>query len=390
VFYRNTPVNSITYSGSNPYSPANPEYTTSQTHSIERLGGEFGQLNWQFTNTLQLQVGARENWDSNYGTGDSETYNPLTNAYSISGSANGTSCRPQGFTQYGCISRTYTDSVPTGKVDLNWSPVQGQFLYVFAARGYQAGGINSDNTTFEPEHVNDYELGWKGTLADNHIQMQVGGYWMVFQNYQYSLTNPVSGISDVINLPTATIKGIEASMQAHLAQWDFDAGIYYNKTALGAFTAVQAYKVPTTVPTNTPGCPAGEATPANYSCFNYAPYEVTLSGSENAFSPPLTANADVGYRFMLGGGVLEPRVTYSHTDKQYGSIFQEDSYYEMAARNLWGADIVYTAGPWMADLYGTNLANKKYISGYYGAGGNLNDVFYGAPRQYGARLSYTF
>jgi outer membrane receptor protein involved in Fe transport len=62
----------------------------------------------------------------------------------------------------------------------------------------------------------------------------------------------------------------------------------------------------------------------------------------------------------------------------------------MGARNIWGADVQYTAGAWLVDAFVTNLNNQSYISGFYGAGGLLNDVFYGAPRQYGLRLNYSF
>src|SRR6185437_11744395 len=40
VFYRDTPVDSITYNGENPFTPTNPSYNNSATHSVERLGGE--------------------------------------------------------------------------------------------------------------------------------------------------------------------------------------------------------------------------------------------------------------------------------------------------------------------------------------------------------------
>jgi iron complex outermembrane receptor protein len=401
VFYRDTPVDSSTYTGSTPFSPTAPQYSISSTHSIERLGGEFGQINWQMTDTLQLQIGARHNWDSNYSTGNSVTYTPnsagVYGAPRYSGTdSHGNSCAPQGLTQYGCIGKTYTDSVPTGKVDLNWTPVPGQFFYVFWARGYKSGGINAgDGTTFQPEHVDDYELGWKGNLLENRIQTQVGGYWMSYKNYQYSLLIPsTDGVSsssnDVVGLPTATIKGIEASMQAHVAHIDFNVGIYYNKSALGSLRAVATYTLPSTLSTTTPGCATTTVRNGRITCFNYGPYYVNLSGEQNAFSPQLTASADLGYQIPLGNGTFEPRVTYSHTDKQYGSIFQSDTYWLMPARNLWGADLQYTAGPWLVDAYATNLTNETYISGYYGAGGNLNDVFYGAPRQYGLRLNYTF
>jgi iron complex outermembrane receptor protein len=401
VFYRNTPVDSSTYTGSSPYTPTAPSYSIGSSHSVQRLGGEFGQLNWQMTDKWQLQIGARHNWDSNYGTGDSATYTPngagVYGAPRISGTDSlGHSCAPQGLTQYGCIGKTYTDSVPTGKIDLNWTPIPGQFFYVFWARGYKSGGINAgDGTTFDPEQVDDYELGWKGSLMQNHIQTQVGAYWMSYKNYQYSLLTPsTDGVSssstDVVGLPTATIKGIEASMQAHLANFDFNLGIYYNKSALGSLRAIATYELPATMSTSTPGCASTTVAGGKISCFNYGPYYVNVSGEANAFSPPLTVSTDLGYRIPMGNGTLEPRVTYSHTDKQYGSIFQTNSYWLMGARNLWGADLQYTSGPWLVDAYGTNLTDETYISGYYGAGGNLNDVFYGAPRQYGLRLNYTF
>ena len=57
----------------------------------------------------------------------------------------------------------------------------------------------------------------------------------------------------------------------------------------------------------------------------------------------------------------------------------------MGVRNLWGANLTYERGPWTAQLYGTNLTNVTYVSAYNG-----NFEYYGAPRQYGIRVSRTF
>ncbi len=40
---------------------------------------------------------------------------------------------------------------------------------------------------------------------------------------------------------------------------------------------------------------------------------------------------------------------------------------------------------WHVEAYGTNLANKRYVSGQYG----LNE-FYGAPREFGVRAGLRF
>jgi iron complex outermembrane receptor protein len=368
-FYRDTPVYSSTYNAAAPYSLSAAQTSVATTGSVQRIAGLFGQASWQLTDTLQLQAGLRENWDNNFNYGSTVTYNPLTG-----------------------LSRTapnmgyYSDQVPTGKVDLNWTALPGQYFYLFYARGYKSGGINNGSSNFNPEHVDDYEFGWKGRLLGGHMLTQVGGYWMRYQEYQYSTLYPPTGRLNVTNLPTATIKGIEASMQARLGGLGVDLGVYLNESVLGALTTVATYKLPPSLPTNTPQCAAGQT----LNCFDYAPYQEDVSGEANAFSPKLTINAAVEYEFPLSVGALVPRVTYSHVDKQYASIFQTDTFFLMPPRNLLGADLQYRIGPWLADLYGTNLTNDIYVSGFYGSASNLYDVFYGSPRQIGMRFSRRF
>ena len=65
------------------------------------------------------------------------------------------------------------DSAVTGKVALNWTVNDDNFLYGFVAKGSKAGGFNAagaagPQTNFAPEIVWDYELGWKGTFFDKH------------------------------------------------------------------------------------------------------------------------------------------------------------------------------------------------------------------------------
>jgi iron complex outermembrane receptor protein len=369
-FYRDTPINSETFNAGAPYSVANPQTSTGAIGSVQRILGTFGQVAYQIADAWQIEAGIRGNWDNNFNYGDTVTFNPLTK-----------------------LSRTtpnvgyYHDGVPTGKIGVNYTPLPGEFFYAFAARGYKSGGTNNGVLNFAPEHVNDFELGWKGKLLDDHILTQVGGYYMSYQDYQYSIINPVNGQTNVTNLPDATIKGIEASAQARLGPVGIDVGLYYNDSKLGNLSAVAAYKLPSSLPANTPQC-VGTQT-AN--CFNYTPYIENVSGEQNAYSPKLTANIGVEYNIAVGASSdIVPRITYSHIDKQYGSIFQTDTFWLMPARNLVGADLMYKSGPWMLDLYGTNLTNDIYVSGFYGPSGTLTDAFYGAPRQFGLRFSRSF
>jgi iron complex outermembrane receptor protein len=157
--------------------------------------------------------------------------------------------------------------------------------------------------------------------------------------------------------------------------------VAYNETTLGNVSLIATYRLPGNV-TNLPQC-VGTQT---LGCFNYTPYVVDLSGGANPFSPKVTFDAGVDYGIRLGSNsTLRPRVTFSHTDKQYASVFQNDNYFLMGVRNLWGANLTYERGPWTGQLYGTNLTNLTYVSAYNG-----NFEYYGAPRQFGIRVTRTF
>jgi outer membrane receptor protein involved in Fe transport len=78
-------------------------------------------------------------------------------------------------------------------------------------------------------------------------------------------------------------------------------------------------------------------------------------------------------------------LTFSHTDQQYGSIFQFNDYYLMGSRDLINGSLAYEADPWTVQFYANNIANKLYVSGY---ANNLE--YYGNPRQLGVRVQRNF
>lgn len=393
-YYRNTPVLNTIYNVGPPYAayqtPATVVYVPYA--SVQRVAAVFGQINWHFTDTLELQIGARENWDYLYNYNEPPgPGQPPSGVYFYPATP-----ASQPLAVIGATEAPYKDSVPTGKVGLNWTPFPGQYLYAFWARGYKAGGVVVSNApspaTFQPEHVNDYEVGWKGTFLDGHVQTQLGGYWMNYQDMQYPLfdINTAAGLN-VENLAPSTIKGIEFSMQSRVGGLGVSLGFAYNKSALGAVKALPDYRLPPGFNTPFPSvqCGSPSQTP-NAPCFNYLPYEETVSGEQNPFSPKVTANVSVDYSIPLAGGVLDPRVSYSYTDQQWVSIFQDSPFNLLGARHLLGANLDYVAGPWTVDLYGTNLTNLTYISGTNGSGSGSGDVYYGAPRQFGLRVMRTF
>lgn len=411
-FYRDTPVHrndekysapydlpensSVPYLYANGATPGAIEYL--DFDSVQRIAAIYGQVNWQFTSTLQLQVGARENWDNNF-----DVDNPAQGIYLTAGvppNNKGAPCPnptplSAGGSALACINLNgaQRDSVPTGKVNLSWTPAPGQNFYVFYARGYKSGGVNGEvdlPADFAPEYVNDYEMGWKGQLLENHIVTQVGLYYMQYLNMQYPVYNtsqPAYG-SQVENLQPSTIKGLEFAMQSRFGHLGFDLGLDYNKSALGALTTLFTQTLPGNSPygfgtSSAPAqCPASGPVPG---CFNYVPYETSVSGEPNPMSPTFTGNLAAEYVFPIGESyTLTPRVTYSYMSSQYWSIFRIPYTY-LSPRHLLGANLDFAAGHWLWEVYGTNLADETYVAGSDGS-----NQYYGAPRQYGARFHYSF
>lgn len=331
----------------------------------------FGQLSYDIAPRLQLQAGVRYTSDSN----------------SVTQSSNVRIALPFGsiVVPAGGIE---TDSAVTGKVALNWTVNDNNFLYAFAAKGYKAGGFNAGSpsnpqTNFAPEVVWDYELGWKGYLFDKHLRASLGGFWNNYTDLQVNALNTANGQASLVNSGKSTIKGSELELHARFGGFGADAGAAYVNSRLGAITLVNTEALPPGL-TNIPQCTGSAAPPA---CFNYNPYLLNLSGSQNPYSPTWTFNAGVQYDFRVGsGGTFTPRVNYSYVGSQWTTLFELPTDY-MRSFGLWSATATYEFKDWRVQVYGLNLANKLYVSGQLAAGTNPDSEFLGNPRQFGLRVS---
>ncbi len=406
-FYRRTPVENTSYIAYPYYSPAvvntsmgeipqgalGTEISQSATATNQRTQGIYGNIDWNITSTLQLQAGLRGNWDENY------TDSPDTDGFQGAPPGTGTVIQLPITTGVPCPLRAgYSclyvsniaqqhDSEPTGKVDLNWTVVPGQYLYAFYARGYKSGGIVVHTTGFKPEIVDDYEAGWKTELLDDHIHTALGGYWMMYHDMQLPILNPATGTNAVTNIPAkSTIRGIEFSADARFGGFGSNFTATFDNSKIGAVSEVANFRLPPNA-TNLPQCVGTAAPPL---CFNYAPYLTNLSGEQNPYTPKFTANLTLDYKFELGDiGAVTPSVNYQYTGHQYTSIFQIDNYYLLTARHLINASLTYNNGPWEAEAFCNNISNLTYVAGSGGV--SVGDVwYYGAPRQFGVRVARSF
>jgi iron complex outermembrane receptor protein len=319
----------------------------------------FGQISYDLTDSLELQVGGRY------------THSTVVNDAKFAAPLLGLA-----LTQ----NDRYEEDAFTGKVALNWTLDPNNFLYAFYARGHKAGGLNGPNLAFVPpkafdgENVDDFEAGWKSTLFDGHLRTQIGAYYNIYQNFQINIGDPtVPAITSILNVTGDTkIYGLEASAQGRFGGFAFDAGLSLSHSELGDFYGADPRRARTGVCDQNNG-------PASGNCVN-------LSGNAQTYAPELTVSLGAEYAFTLGSATLTPRVDYSHISETWASIFANEALGDkLKERDIVNAQLTYETGDWKLQAYSTNLGDLEYVASV-----KSGMRYAGAPRQYGLRLTKNF
>jgi iron complex outermembrane receptor protein len=359
--------------------------------------GVFGHLTYALNDNWDLDVGAR--WtedDRNFWNMESATQDCVAES-----GADGTG--PQSERVLGDPSTTGRTSICDLNYFMSWNSVIGEgffnegedtfsevtpmisltrqlaggdtidsgMIYFLYSEGFLTGGFNLEINanvpavgtllSYEPEHVKNYEMGFKGTLADGRVRIMADVFYMDYTDRQDSIDidNPdgVFGIDDplgvVQNVSELEIFGIEFELRA--SPWDggfvsVDLGILDNE--YGAYT----YPNPT-FDNNPDGCPTGVS--SGDVC--------DLTNTQiNNLTPDWSLNIGIEHEFQLGnGGTLTPRLNvYSSDGIEYidglpldapESFCYQDSYSRLGARLTY----VPPAGNWQASLFGQNITDEE-------------------------------
>jgi iron complex outermembrane recepter protein len=332
------------------------EYLLQGTNPEQAAAG-FGQLSFQFSHGLQLQLGARYT--------DAKTTNHVQ------------------VLQYGTFladeqSVSYTNT--SGKVSLNWAVDPNNFLYAFVSTGFRPGGLNvpvgfGTPAAFGAEKLTDYEIGWKATSLGGHLRTQLDSFYYDYKNFQVIVGYPqLPTFGFELNNPNPThIYGFEAQTQAVFGEFSLDAGTTVMHSTLGKFFATDPRVA--TLTTCDP-----EAGPSSASCIN-------LTGNAQTYAPNFTFNIGAQYKFALSGNDnLTPRLNFGYVGPQWATLFENASFGDhLAGRDILGAQIAWTHTRYVTTIYGTNLADQHYV-------GALNSGlrFAGEPRQFGIRFLTAF
>ncbi|MFT3726828.1 MAG: TonB-dependent receptor [Terricaulis sp.] len=268
----------------------------------------------------------------------------------------------------------------SGKVALNWTLDDNNFLYAFVSTGFRPGGLNVPvgfglTAPFKQEEITDYEIGWKNIAFGGHLRTQINAFYNDYDNFQVTVgfpTFPTFGFE--LNVPNTThIYGLEAQAQASFGDLSFDTGISWMHSSLGDFYAVD--------PRVGAFAACNPATgPVSASCF-------FLGGKDQTYAPNFTFNIAAQYDFHLSNeDTLTPRLNFGHVSSQWATLFENEALGDrIDSRNIWGGQLAWAHNDIVTTLYVTNASDEQYV-------GALNSGlrFMGPPRQYGIRVMKTF
>jgi iron complex outermembrane receptor protein len=307
--------------------------------------------------------------------------------------------------------RSWTKFTP--RASISFKPTPNQNIYVSYAQGFKGGGfdprgvganapdLNKNGVLeqsevgsflgFKPESVNSYELGYKGSLLDRRLNLNIALFRADYRDVQIpgSAACTSGGIATFCGVTTnagkARFQGVEVETSAKLAR-DFAApGDALTLSGSLGYIDAKFRQYITQV--------AGVG-PTDVAAFRHV---------QN--TPKWTASGTLAYDTPVGDGKLNFNTTLAYKSKTY-QFEIANPYLDQPGYATWDASLVYHAANdrWNVGFHGKNLTNKRYITSGYtfmaadprtgvllrNAQGNLISalgkegvltVFYGNPRQ---------
>jgi outer membrane receptor protein involved in Fe transport len=327
---------------------------TETSHELQTT--EFVNINFDVTEKLNVEAGVVHYHDNqDYDTPSfSFAYGPNTPSY------------------YTTSSHKWN-----GKAGISYHVTDHAMIYADWAQGFRPGGSNSGITpncysagvpyTYNPDTLNNYEIGWKTTSLQNRLLWNGAAYYMDWKDLQALVYNALVCASSAynINVGDARIYGVESNIDYHINDnWTLQASVNY-----------------------TDGHVTSAVNPA------YQPYV----GERLPFSPYFNWSWNVRYEHPFASqmrGYLQ--FDMAHKGDMYNGLNPNDVNTGLPrilqpAYTLMNLRLGLTpeGARWLAEFYITNLTDKNAI--VFSNTGNWDlRLTTNEPRVYGLRLSYRF
>jgi iron complex outermembrane recepter protein len=363
-----------TFLGNKPVSGDNYLYR-GDAHVDTTSYASYGQLKWDWTEKTALMAGLRYSYDDKKGSDNT-------------------------FVQF---VGDPTDPTVFRKQEDNWDKwtwrlgvdhflTQEHFLYGFIATGYRSGGFNFQKPTasplvdvVKPEEIISYEVGYKGSMLENRLNLAVSAYYYDYTDLQVIKQDVVEGIAlnTFENAKDARAMGLE--MEARALPVDdvmISATYSYNNTEFKTFSSKDAN-----------ACTLGPYAVGDTQA-SLCTDEQDLQGNEFALTPENKFSLNATYFWDMFDLDWSITGSYYYQGNQWMTPFNDPLYDKVSSWDRWDARINAADHDltWEVTAFVKNITDDREVV----TRGRPSTVTQNAqttltdPRIYGLRLQYNF
>jgi iron complex outermembrane recepter protein len=336
----------------------------------------FGDFTYDFTEQLSLSLGGRYTNDKRHSTVFRQNY--LGGGSPLFGGA--------GVPFLAVVSDfdgKRTDTAFTPRASIAFKPNRDHNIYASYARGFKGGGFDPRGATslapdlngdgvrdadeiyefmdFDPETVDSYELGWKGSVFNRRLNFALAIFQADYKDVQVpgsiggtTATGLPTFVGVTTNAGKARFRGLELESNLRVAESFATPGDRLNLAGTLGYLDAEYLEFITVVTRNEAGAtiPAIELDMADF--------------REVQNTPKWTTSGSIDYDTPVGGGRLNANATLSYRSKSQQfelAIPQLDQ----KGFALLDASIVWRSpgNRYTVGLHGKNLTDKRYITAGY-------------------------
>jgi len=258
------------------------------------------------------------------------------------------------------------------KVTGTYTPTDDLLFYGTYSQGFRPGLLNRPGGAFQAatnftvpfeldtDDVDNFELGWKTTLADNQLRFNGSAFYIDISNLQTTIFDTsIVNLFFSDNAADARVLGVEG---------DFT----YAPRSLAGLTVTGAYSFLDSEITNVI-TPTGDV----------------VQGDELAFAPSFQGNLRARYEWETGADLtahIMPSIVYSAASNS--DILRQNTDRVQGYTQV-GLSAGLTGDNWTAEIYANNLLDSQgELSRFFG--NDRERVTPIRPRTIGARVAYNF
>jgi outer membrane receptor protein involved in Fe transport len=343
----------------------------SQSYALEKQKAVFGEVTYEIAKGLKIFAGVRIERSS---VGDSEFYSgPLV------GNVN-------------AVIPEHSETPVTPRLGVNYQVNDGSMVYMTAAKGYRAGGVNSpvDNIpfcaaglaelglkvappTYDSDSVWSYEVGTKNVLLDRRLRVDASVYYINWTKIQQVVLEPICSEPFVTNEGKAVSKGFDLQFAAQLT----------DRLKVGAVVGYTDAFFPNTVRAGN-GNGVGNLENAGDPVQGVLPWTYAVNVEYRSELPGWSGShgyARADFRWLDGQPAGDPKLA---TFVSLNNLHRDPSYHVLNLR----AGV--TRNGWDVSLFVNNATNSNPLTGFNALLGDVYPVSRMPPRTIGVTGFYRF